>query len=744
MKIISVDIAAFGKLRDYHLAPEDGVTLIYGPNEEGKTTLMAFIKMMFYGTSGKKQAEAKNPRKRYLPWGGGAMAGSITFEQAGRRYRIDREFGARDSADKITLWDLDLGTKEAVPGTTPLGERFFGLSEAAAEKSIFVTDSIPTRSSADADGELNTRLAGVIEAGNEDTSYEEVASRLKKARESLLSKSGRIGSLDKARSRLGEIEAELEKCSTAEDELTGLLDKQAEAAAALEESSREGAKLFDDLKRLDKIKKKGFVKQFIEGYTALEELEGRLRLSDGGIADEEWLLRGYSLIAEAEAAVSLARQARELANSSDNADNRAKGSDLSELEGRLAQIDKELTVISRPSKGRILKPLLIILGILFITAAVVLYLSDYQIFGTASAGMGIILALIRSFIRGSKKNRTKDVLLTEKQRLLEEYAAQKQRILKAEQAAVELKERQAAAQTARDNAHRLCLVMTEYFQPLSPARDCAEARQLADRVSRDIADLAGWRKHLEVAARHSGCEDIEAARARLAVLEAEGVPDADISGGESLSDMVKDRSKKTSELKSQLTALQLQIKAAEEAADRSELLRREQEELSDRINKGEAFCRLADTALDALEEAYRLFRRDYSGALDSRTAQILSSLTEGRYTGVSISKNFEVNVSSAEVFGHHEAEVLSRGTADQVYLALRLAMAELMGGKEGLPLILDDPLDRYDDTRAEKALKFLRDYGRDRQVILFTCHSYFADMAKALDIKIKDFKENLL
>ena len=137
MKIISVDIAAFGKLRDYHLAPEDGVTLIYGPNEEGKTTLMAFIKMMFYGTAGKKQAEAKNPRKRYLPWGGGAMAGSITFEQAGRRYRIDREFGARDSADKITLWDLDLGTKEALQGTIPPGERFFGLSEAAAEKSIF-------------------------------------------------------------------------------------------------------------------------------------------------------------------------------------------------------------------------------------------------------------------------------------------------------------------------------------------------------------------------------------------------------------------------------------------------------------------------------------------------------------------------------------------------------------------------------------------------------------------------------
>ncbi|MBO5201044.1 MAG: AAA family ATPase [Clostridia bacterium] len=742
MKIISVDIAAFGKLRDYHLAPEDGVTLIYGPNEEGKTTLMAFIKMMFYGTAGKKQAEAKNPRKRYLPWGGGAMAGSITFEQAGRRYRIDREFGARDSADKITLWDLDLGTKEALQGTTSLGERFFGLSEAAAEKSIFVTDSIPTRGSADADGELNTRLAGIVETGDEDTSYEEVAARLKKAKEALLSKSGRIGSLDKARSRLGEIEGELADCEATEAHLRELYTHKAEASAALEESSKAGARLFDDLKRLDKIKKKGFVKQFVEGYTALEEIEGRLTLTDGTTADEEWLRRGYSLIAEAEAAASLARQAEELADSADTPDNTAIGPDPAELERRISQIDEELT--AAPAKGSLLKPLLIIFGLLFIAAAVVLYLSDYQIFGTASAGLGIILALIRSFIRGSKKGMAKDALLTEKQRLLEEYAAEKQRILKAEQAAADFKEKQAAAKAAEDNARRLCLMMTEYFQPLSPVCDCAEARQLADRVSRDIADLAGWRKQLEVAARHSGCEDIEAAKARLAALEAEGVPDADISEGESLSDMVKDRSKKTSELKSQLTALQLQIKAAEKAAGRAELLRREQEELSEQIKKGEAFCRLADTALEALEEAYRRFRRDYSGALDSRTAQILSGLTGGRYTGVTISKNFEINVSSSEAFGLHEAEVLSRGTADQVYLALRLAMAELMGGKEGLPLILDDPLDRYDDIRAEKALEFLKAYGSERQVILFTCHSYFADIAKALDIKIKDFKENLL
>ena len=67
MKIKSVNIAAFGGLKNKVIDFKDGFNVIYGDNENGKTTVMSFIKMMFYG-SGRGSAQiAKNPRKKYTP-----------------------------------------------------------------------------------------------------------------------------------------------------------------------------------------------------------------------------------------------------------------------------------------------------------------------------------------------------------------------------------------------------------------------------------------------------------------------------------------------------------------------------------------------------------------------------------------------------------------------------------------------------------------------------------------------------
>ena len=74
MKIIEINIKCFGKLRDFVLKPGEGVNIIYGNNESGKSTVMAFIKAVFYGF------ESAEKRMQYEPWSGGQPAGSIEFE----------------------------------------------------------------------------------------------------------------------------------------------------------------------------------------------------------------------------------------------------------------------------------------------------------------------------------------------------------------------------------------------------------------------------------------------------------------------------------------------------------------------------------------------------------------------------------------------------------------------------------------------------------------------------------------
>ena len=79
MKINKIYISAFGGLKDFTLELNDGFNVIHGQNEDGKTTVMAFIKAMFYGTGGKVKSLENSIRARYTPWDNSAMGGRIYF-----------------------------------------------------------------------------------------------------------------------------------------------------------------------------------------------------------------------------------------------------------------------------------------------------------------------------------------------------------------------------------------------------------------------------------------------------------------------------------------------------------------------------------------------------------------------------------------------------------------------------------------------------------------------------------------
>ena len=123
--------------------------------------------------------------------------------------------------------------------------------------------------------------------------------------------------------------------------------------------------------------------------------------------------------------------------------------------------------------------------------------------------------------------------------------------------------------------------------------------------------------------------------------------------------------------------------------------------------------------------------------LENKTSEIFKTLTGGRYTSASISKSFDISVTQADVFGSKEVGYLSSGTADQAYLSLRLALSDLICDDGNiLPVMLDDVLTQYDDTRMTDAVKFLKDYSQNKQIILFTCHSSVSDAAKSAGGKV--------
>lgn len=102
--------------------------------------------------------------------------------------------------------------------------------------------------------------------------------------------------------------------------------------------------------------------------------------------------------------------------------------------------------------------------------------------------------------------------------------------------------------------------------------------------------------------------------------------------------------------------------------------------------------------------------------LQDEISEIFAQITEGKYKRVLLTENFEIYLDTGEKY--LQLYQVSYGTAEQVYLALRLACGTILCQEEELPLILDETFAMYDEKRLIQALKYISQ--RKSQVILFS------------------------
>ncbi len=131
-----------------------------------------------------------------------------------------------------------------------------------------------------------------------------------------------------------------------------------------------------------------------------------------------------------------------------------------------------------------------------------------------------------------------------------------------------------------------------------------------------------------------------------------------------------------------------------------------------------------------LEKAMQRFRLEAQPSLLQKASEFLSKTSAGAYEWLG-SNIFEqkpgqdpdLTARPGPGAMDRQAQALSRGTRDQLYLCLRLALAqEITDGQEPVPLLLDDPLVNFDDERLAATLAMLVELADERQVVLFTCH----------------------
>ena len=192
-----------------------------------------------------------------------------------------------------------------------------------------------------------------------------------------------------------------------------------------------------------------------------------------------------------------------------------------------------------------------------------------------------------------------------------------------------------------------------------------------------------------------------------------------LAASEDVSEALAQAQQALTEARRRYDTLLGRIRALDSSSDLTAQLSQKQEELARLQEEYDAIA----LAMTALEQANTTLQNRFSPALGARAAEIFAALTAGKYDKVLLSSDLSLSAEAAGDPMSRSIQQLSQGTADQLYLAVRLAICDMvLPAEKHVPLILDDALVTFDDDRLLAALDYLLAESRNRQILLFTCH----------------------
>ena len=177
-----------------------------------------------------------------------------------------------------------------------------------------------------------------------------------------------------------------------------------------------------------------------------------------------------------------------------------------------------------------------------------------------------------------------------------------------------------------------------------------------------------------------------------------------------------------------------------------ESLQAELASIEERLGEQQRRRDLLHRAHVLLEQTRAAVARDHQPPVLREASRWLARLTEGRYPSITTAideARLEVHDADGDLWN---PERLSRGTREQVFLALRLALIRDLGRHDvSLPVVMDDALVNFDDARARSAarvlVEFIAEQAADRQMLVLTCHEHVAKTFAAAGAHVRSFTD---
>lgn len=652
--------ATYGKLDQARLDLQPGLNVICAPNEGGKSTWCRFLLAMFYGLNTRQRGDLAD-KNRFQPWSGSLMQGKLELSAGDKELTLSRRTQRPDAPLGVFSCTYS-GTDTPVPGldAARCGETLLGVPQSVYQRCAF----IPSGSLAiDADADLERRISALISTGDEKTSFSQVESRLKKQLRQR--KYNRSGSIPLLEAEIAGLRAAQQEAQT----LTGQLENlQQQLSQAREDQARRRQARLQVAQ--ETLREKERCLQALPDSSDLQRINQQLgavrSLGDQVQQAQEAVSRQESAIED---------QLQEL--------NRNPLHPMTK-----AQLEAQLQI--QPPAPPQVAQLLISLALGLCGGGFLWYEIDRpQVLWlclacavTALAAGNFLRLLIRR-IRLQQSRRRELSRQEELRKLAESYLPALEE-LEAQRALLRQKQ-----QILSDGDRRLRTQLSDLLSQVSRWDDSVQS---AGDIRRFVRETAQNRDRL--------AQELHQAQTQL--LQAQ-MSDADDT---------------VTHLQQQIAQVQGRLDAGRDAQALGDQISRLEEELVRQQAEYDAL-RLS---LDALQTANTTLQNRFSPELGRRAAEIFADMTGSTWSHILLDREFHLSAESGSDPTRRSVQLLSAGTADQLYLAVRLAICEMiLPPEQNPPLILDDALLTFDDARLSTTLDYLTRLGAQRQILLFTC-----------------------
>ena len=698
MKIRQLEILRYKNIESFSAELSDGVNVISGLNESGKSTLVEALTDLLF-TDPESTARRLKENKSWNETQSFEL--SMDFETGSKRYRLKKNF----DVGLTLLTNLESG--EEIDNHRKI-QSIINNSLGLANKDIYLATSTIRQDEIDlvsrSSDAIKDKLEGLITGGKEEVLASEALKKVE-GRIQEIKKEGHkhLGVLQKLQKKKQEMIYELDKAKREIEIVTKNRAKLKETQSLLEGIRTEyKAKKSQMEKAARAAENEERRKNLEERYSDLNNRVKSIKSSDQLLAELKNEISKLPKIDEDD--IRLVEE---------------QSAQIRYLENKKSPIEQKAVDLAEKIEQAKPNMLVKVLALFFLAASAGMttyFFAFAQMSDTRfliGAGADFVIFLVTALIWFSKSRQVSALEIN--------YQIKKDNLEEV------ITDYENASATVRELLARYkASGVSDLKKKFEDYRDLE--KEIKSEARRNETWLGGktlvqLEEDLQRVTRDLAVENETARELRIYSMEAED--------SEKLRMVVEALEKQKSNLEATELSLRRQLEFAESGCELQASLEERLEYIDEDIQRAKRILRVYELTHDFIEKSRKNVLKASLSRLEEQTSNLLSTVSGGKYQKV----KFDPSNLSYEVFSAAKDDwidpnlELSRGARDQLYLAARLALVQMISQEKKPLLIMDEPFLTFDHLRRREALEVLRATGEDHQVFILSCHPYYDSVA---------------